>query len=179
MKRWSAQLAWSLLCVLEPSQGCSSHGSLKHIAPSSPAVVFLSLTSDSFTIPFSPTLPSEGAMSPLHLGSRTLWVHRSKRGPGKGQAAAGAQAGLTPHLNNGWASPWEPLVCRLSMGTGTSMENSTENAPVLVRLTPPQAVTPPRQLSMWNAPANSSPTALLPCPRLSRSPRALCRFRWN
>lgn len=39
-------------------------------------------------------------MLPLQLGTRTLWVHRSKRDPvwrtSKDQAATGAQAGLTP-----------------------------------------------------------------------------------
>lgn len=121
MKKWSTQLAWSLFHILEPPQGYSSHGSLRLIAPSSSStcVVLLSLISDSFTIPFSPIW---GGSVPFAVGFQDPLGHRSKRG--KGQAATGAQA-----PEQGWVSSWEPLLCRLSRRTDTSMENSSENAP--------------------------------------------------
>lgn len=86
---------------------------------SSTCVVLLSLISDSFTIPFSPIW---GGSVPFAVGFQDPLGHRSKRG--KGQAATGAQA-----PEQGWVSSWEPLLCRLSRRTDTSMENSSENAP--------------------------------------------------
>lgn len=97
-----------------------------HCSLLSSTCVFLSLISDLFTIHFSPALPPEVSMSLLQLGSRTYGCSGAKGALWGELAKAKLHQDLwqawPQHLNNGWASTWEPLVCRLSMGTDISME---------------------------------------------------------
>lgn len=107
---------------------------------SSTCVVFLSLISDLFTIQFSPTCHLRWQ---CHLCS---WVPGLSGCTGTKRILCGElsktklqqepRQAWSQHLMNGWASTWEPLVCRLSMRTGISMGNSSEDAPGLCETHP-------------------------------------------
>lgn len=102
-------------------------------------------------------------MSPLQLGTRTLWAHTgAKRRTLLGEMTKtklrwGDQVGLTPAAEEWVVIHLRAAGVQMSRRTGVSMGDSSEKSPVFVKPIPPWDKTPTKHLKMKDSSSKPFP----------------------